>query len=249
MLVGAVAVCSLAGSCGPGPLAPEDVLGTVRETSRYRYLTAPGDSVDIDWQEGYFDWIAATLDVPSAEQLEYRKYRDRGHLERVTGRRTNGFAEPGTPRFHTIWPRDAHEGVHTLFILHVGHPPALFNEGVAVAHQMDPAANDLVARWNADPVHAIARFRLLRGDVPGLDQLIESPGFFKYRQGLTYPIAGSFVRWLIDVHGLESFKTYARRATFDDGAHRTRSLIRSTYSVSLDSLWSEWTTWVRATGD
>ena len=44
-------------------------------------------------------------------------------MQALTGRSTNGFAEPGTTRFHTIWPTDNHEVVHTIVILHLGFPP------------------------------------------------------------------------------------------------------------------------------
>ena len=108
---------------------------------------AKGDSVDTDWQESYYAWIEAEFELASDQRLEYFKYRDRAHLAALTGRDANGFAEPGTVRFHTIWPRGNHEGVHTLVVLHLGHPPALFNEGVAVAHHMAPGAGDPVARW------------------------------------------------------------------------------------------------------
>ena len=84
-------------------------------------------------------------------------YRDRAHLRALTGRYTNGFAEPGTTRFHTIWQIDNHEGVHTLVILQIGHPPALFNEGVAVAHQTEPAQSILTPRWNGTDLHVLAR--------------------------------------------------------------------------------------------
>jgi hypothetical protein len=121
------------------------------ESPTHSYLFSAGDGVDTATHEAHYRWLIGALGVDPGVKLQYHKYRDRAHLQRVTGRATNGFAEPGTPRFHTIWPWDNHEGVHALVILTLGHPPALFNEAAAVAHQTNPRAGDTLARWNGEP--------------------------------------------------------------------------------------------------
>lgn len=237
-------VATVAAGCGEAPVAPERVLTETVETSAFLYRYAPGDSVDIPWQDAYFAWITAELQVPRAPRLEYFKYRDRNHLVSIHGRRTNGFAEPGTPRFHTIWPRDNHEHVHTLVILHLGHPPALLNEGIAVAFQVDPVVGDLVPRWNGESVHDIARRLSEEGRIPPLAALVESPRFWDHPQQETYPMAGSFVRWLLDTHGLTPLRDYLADATFGDSPPTTRRLVQAAYARSLDSLWADWLDWL-----
>lgn len=185
---------------------PETDLTEVQSSAHYTFHMAPGDSVDIAWQETYIAWLSTTLDVDLTTPLEYFKYRNRSHLASLTGRETNGFAEPGTPRFHTIWPIDNHEGVHTVVILYFGHPPALLNEGVAVAHQTNPPRDDLVARWNGRDVHDRAREFLNQGTLPPLEALLESEAFFQHDANITYPASGSFVRHLLDTYGWASFK-------------------------------------------
>lgn len=239
-------VCALLLAGCDGPAAPRagDALTVRTESAHLVYYSAPGDAADPAWQEGYYDWVTAALQLNPGQKLEYHKYRNRAHLERMTGRGTNGFAEPGTRRFHTIWPRDNHEMVHVLVILELGHPPALFNEGVAVAHQMIPDEGVLYAQWNRRNVHAISAEYVAAGRVPPLAQLLESPDFFRFDEALTYPVAGSFVRFLIDRYGLERFRSYLRGRSFDDGAEQTRAAFQAAYGRTLDTAWAEWRAFV-----
>jgi hypothetical protein len=77
-------------------------------------------------------------------------------MQALTGRSTNGFAGLGTTRFHTIWPTDNHEAVHTIVALHLGFPPPLFTEGVAVAHSTDPVRGVLRPRWSSTDIDVLA---------------------------------------------------------------------------------------------
>ena len=155
-----VLVALILSGCHDSPTDPADRLSTRVESAHYVYLHAAGDAVDPLWQERYYDWLIGQLGVDPGQKLEYRKYRDRAHLRALTGRNTNGFAEPGTIRFHTIWPIDNHEGVHTIVILRLGHPPALFNEGIAVAHQAILVSDVFEVRWNGQRLDDLAAQRL-----------------------------------------------------------------------------------------
>lgn len=230
----------LAGGCGDGPIDPANRLSVREESAHYVYLHATNDAVDIVAQERYHEWLVGQLGIPGDEKLEYRKYRDRAHIRSLTGRTTNGFAEPGTVRFHTIWPLDNHECVHTLVILHFGHPPALFNEGIAVAHQALFIGNAFVLRWNGQHPDAIAAERLAAGQIPSLDQLLESPRFFDFDENLMYPVSGSFVRYLIAHHGLTPLRAYFAAANFNHSAAQTRAAFRAAYGISVDEAWAAW---------
>lgn len=180
---------------------------------------------------------AATSAVPASGLLQVPRP---AHIEALTGKATNGFAEPGTTRFHTIWSIDNHECVHTIVILQIGHPPALFNEGVAVAHQTDPARGILTPRWNGTDVHVLARGYDAAGRLPALASLLRSTDFFGFDTDVTYPCAGSFVRYLIDTYGLDQFKRYVGSASFDDAAATTESRFQSAYGRSVAAVWADW---------
>jgi hypothetical protein len=163
----------------------------------------------------------------------------------VTGRSTNGFAEPGTTRFHTIWPTDNHEVVHTVVILQIGHPPSLFTEGIAVAHQMDPVRGVLTPRWNGAELDDLARTYDSTGRLPPVSSLMTGPDFFRFDANMTYPCSGSFVRYLLDRYGLDRFRSYASSAAFDDAAGVTETRFQAAYGRSVQALWDEWLAYIR----
>jgi hypothetical protein len=226
-------------ACGDESTDPADMLSVREESAHYVYLHAPGDAVHPVMQEQYHEWVVAQLGV-DPEPLEYRKYRDRAHMRAVTGRNTNGFAEPGTIRFHTIWPFDNHESVHSLVTMHLGHPPALFNEGIAVAHQALFIGNEFVLRWNGRHPDEIAAERLRAGQIPALDQVLESPRFFDFDENLMYPLSGSFVRFLITRYGRTPLASYFANSNFNHSATQTRTAFRAAYGISVDDAWAAW---------
>jgi len=238
-----VALTLIGAACGGGPDGPSPThpaLTSITESIHFVIHSAPGDTVDSVWQDQYYDWLVAALQLQASPRLDYFKYLNRAHLEAITGKATNGFAEPGTTRFHTIWPTDNHECVHTMVILQVGHPPALFNEGIAVAHQTDHVRGILTPRWNGTDLHTLARGYDASGRLPALSTLERSSDFFNVDAEVTYPCAGSFVRWLIDTYGLVPLKRYISSATFDDAASTTENRFQLAYGRSLPSAWSEW---------
>ena len=219
---------------------PADALSVRLESAHYIYFHAPGDEVDTTTEEHYHAWLLERLPIAPTEKLEYRKYRSRAHLRAVTGRNTNGFAEPGTTRFHSIWPWENHENVHALVTRYLGHPPALFNEGLAVAHQGVPEAGDFVPKWNGASLSSAANDRRRAGQLPSLDDVIDSPGFFGHPEDVMYPVAGAFVQRLLLLHGWTPMKTYLANSAFDDRASETRAAFLAAYGITLDAAWAEW---------
>lgn len=238
-------------ACGP-PGAPSGSGLEMNQTLTARHYTirsSRGDSVDIVWQDAYYEWLIAALDVADSGPLEYFKYRDRAHLEALTGRSTNGFAEVGTKRFHTVWSRDNHESVHTVVLLHMGHPPSLFTEGIAVAHQVDPARGLLTPRWNDQDLHALARVYDSAGLLPALSAVVVSTDFARLDAQVTYPVSGSFVRYLLDSYGLARMKSFFAGARFDEARATVDVRFQSAYGRSLDSAWVEWRAWLATPSD
>jgi hypothetical protein len=245
-----IAACAIGlPACDDGPTGPSPSNPGLTETTNsihYVVHSAPGDTVDTAWQDGYYEWLVGALQLQSSGRLDYHKYRDRAHMRALTGRDTNGYAEPGTTRFHTIWPTDNHEGVHAMVILQIGHPPALFNEGVAVAHQTNPARAILTPQWNGTDLHVLARQYQAAGRIPALSSLLRSRDFFDFDANVMYPCSGSFVRYLIDTHGLARLKQYFGAATFDDEPSVTESRFFAAYGRSVSTVWNEWLTSIRS---
>jgi hypothetical protein len=228
-----------------GPTESNTALSQITTTAHYVIHSAPGDSVDTVWQDAFHEWLVPALQLQPSPPLDYHKYRDRAHLAALTGRSTNGFAEPGTTRFHTIWPTDNHESVHTIVILQMGFPPALFTEGVAVAHSTDPVRGILTPRWSGTDVHVLARGYDATGRLPAVSSLLRSSEFFNFDMNMTYPSAGSFVRYLIDTYGLAPLKAYFASSTFEDAAAVTESKFLAAYGRPVATLWDEWRARIR----
>ena len=229
-----------------GPSASNPALTETTTSVHYTIHSAPGDTVDTAWQDAYYEWLQTALQLQPSPRLDYYKYRDRGHLKALTGRDTNGFADAGTTRFHTIWPTDNHEGVHTVVILQIGHPPPLFTEGIAVAHQTNPPQGILRPRWNGTDLHELARRYDAAGRLPALRSLLAKPDFFDFDANVTYPCAGSFVLYLIDSQGLAPLKKYFATATSDDAASTTESRFLAAYGRPLTAVWDDWLAWIRS---
>jgi hypothetical protein len=227
-------------ACGNSPTAPGDFLVVQAETAAYSFRAAAGDTIDTAWQQTYHDWAVAALDVTITRRIIYNKYRSRQHMGELTGRsNTNGFATSDSFEIHTIWPTDNHEVVH-LFTSTFGFPPALFNEGIAVAHQTNPPRNDFVAKWNGTPLHDHARAFRRSGRLIALGQMIDTNDFRRFDAEITYPQSGSFMRWLIDTQGLAKVKALFARVNFQAPQTASHAAFLDVFAMTLEQAEQRW---------
>jgi hypothetical protein len=237
----------VAGGCGTSPTGPSPTtpaLISIGETTNYVLQASEGDTINADWQERYHAWAIVTLGVTPRQKILYKKYTSRAHMQAVAGvGTTNAFADPAAYAIHTIWPINNHEVVH-LFTSGWGSPGALVNEGMAVAFQIDPA-RDLIPRWSGTPLHDLTRqFRLQNRFVP-LARLTETASWRSQDPNVVYPESGSFMRWLIDEHGLDRIRDlYARVGGPNDSALVVRAAFAAVYGQSLDDLEQAWIAFV-----
>jgi hypothetical protein len=229
-------------ACGDSPTAPGNSapLEVQAETAAYVYRAAPGDAIDTAWQQTYHEWAVAALEVSLTRRVIYNKYRSRQHMGELTGRsNTNGFATSASFEIHTIWPTDNHEVVH-LYTSTFGLPPALFNEGIAVAHQTNPPGNDFVAEWNGTALHDHARNFRRSGRLIAIGRLIETNEFRRFDAEITYPESGSFMRWLIDTQGMAKVKAFFSRVTFEAPPAASRAAFADVFGMTLEEAEQRW---------
>lgn len=232
-----------AGGCGGSPASPSparETLALVGETPNYIHRASAGDTIDAAWQERYHVWATAALGVTPPRKITYNKYKSRVHMESVVGvGNANAWADRDAYAIHTISPVDNHEVVH-LFTSAWGTPVALINEGMAVAFQVDPG-RDLTPRWSGTPLHDLARQFRQQGRLVALAQLTETASWRSQDSNVAYPESGSFVRWLIDAHGLDRVRAlYARAAGSNESAEGVRASFAAVYGLSLDELERAW---------
>ncbi|MCX6154233.1 MAG: hypothetical protein NT007_08740 [Candidatus Kapabacteria bacterium] len=226
--------------------ATEDILSEHISSTHFEYFYSKSDNSPIDtaWQEKYYSWLISELNVTLVNKLEFFKYRDIDHLERVTGKRTNGFAEMGTYKFNTIWTIDNHECVHSVVVNLIGHPPALFNEGIAVAHQALPVDKKFVPGWNGQDFNLLAKNFKKNGELPPLDDLLGYLSFWNYNSNLTYSVSGSFVRYIINQYGIQKLKDFYKTVRFETPKDSTKLQFKKIYNFTLDSAWQEWNNFI-----
>jgi hypothetical protein len=210
------------------------------ETAAFEYRHAPDDSVDVEWQETYHRWAIGALDLPAPRRIRYNKYRSREHMGSLIGNgSTNGFADAERFEIHTIWPRDNHEVVH-LYSSAFGRPVALWTEGLAVAFQTDPASGDLRPRWSRVPVDDHARAFRAQGRLIPIAELLTTASFRRFDDNVTYPQAGSFVRFVLDTCGLGGVKRLFASGSSSDAADGVRAQFEAACSQTLQDTEAAW---------
>jgi len=236
-------VCAMALlGCGKSPVSPGDiepVLSAQEETANITFRFTPGDSVDAAWQQRFHDAITSAFGIALPARLKYYKYRTRAQLLNLTGHDTNGFAEPDVFTVHSIFPHDGHEALH-VYSARVGRPSNFFNEGIAVALNVDPADPTDVPRWNGTHVYEHTQLLIRTNQRVPLATIITSDGFGTTTEWVGYGEAGSFVRYLVDQYGLGRMLQFFAMSARDDPRSRIEANVQAVWGQPVAQLEAEW---------
>jgi len=212
----------------------------IRETAHYIFRYSPGDFVHADRMESYHDWAVDFLGVQLPKKIDYFKYRDRAQQIRMTGTFVTGFADPQNFEIHTAEPWIPHEAAHLYFSL-IGTAPPFFNEGVAVAMQVDPYNNDYIPREKGgEPVHSIARRFLAEGRLYPVEDILEAVKFMEGDFTIGYIQGGSFVGYIMDAYGIEALKALFQNSGYNDSSQQIKSTFLGVYGRSIADMEQEW---------
>ncbi len=240
------AVLAVAAACGgsketpTGPSLPP--LPLAAESADFRFYYSPGDSVQVDRQQAFHAWAVERLGVVIPGKMNYRKYTSRDDMGARTGNyNTNAFAEPELFTIHTLGSWDNHETVHVYTAL-IGQPSEFFNEGIAVAFQVDPLAGDFEPRSNGELLHDSARrYRQAGQLVLPLSGIVTSSGFRAISDStLSYREAGSFLAFLITRFGLDRVLVFFRASSRDDALALIEQRFKQAFGVTLGAAEAEW---------
>jgi hypothetical protein len=238
-----VAVAAVVAAACQNPAAPTPFALTQRiETAHFVFLMSANDTVETAWQEAYHQWAVAALQVTITKPITYNKYLSRVHMGDLTGTyNTNGYANAEGAAFeiHTLWSRDNHEVVH-LYSSVFGRTVALFSEGLAVAFQVNAPAGETVAKWSGTPVHTLARTFRQQGRLASLMSIASTNSFRAVDSSVSYPEAGSFVRFLLDTYGLDAIKRLYGATRTSDSADQVAAAFATVYGVSLTEAERAW---------
>jgi hypothetical protein len=164
------------------------------------------------------------LDVPIRAYL----YTTRDLKTEITGVSGNAHANYLNVETHHLYGEGvdatgSHEAVHVLAWHRIGDTnTTLMGEGLAVwAGQ----------QWWGEPLDYWAETYLDGEEIPPLEELIED--FWSYDDGVTYPLAGHFVGFLVDTWGTDMMKRVYAAPDLEE------ALLAET-GLDLDGVESEW---------
>lgn len=232
--------------CQKDPVLP-GILSQNSTSRHFDFYFDPTDTVGVDtsWQESYFEWLIHETGINPDQKIVFLKYRNREQLYQLTGRDMNAFAESNYHTLHTIWPVDNHECVHILVNNAYGFSPALFDEGIAVAHQATWQNGQFVPGWNGEDFHAICRQFVENDALPGLEQILENDDFWKIDPAITYPVSGSFCRFLLDRYGHNLYFELIEGLSLQSDQKKICTEYEKNFANSIDKDWKAWIDFIR----
>ncbi len=129
-----------------------------------------------------------------------------------------------------------HETTHVL-MRRYGNPPALFNEGFATYMQAGH-------RWEGERVHSTSAKLLRTGKLVPVEELLKRTEIGSQRDDgrVAYPESASFVGFIIETHGRDSFlKLYGQLQNRGERSlSRNIALISELLGAELASVESDW---------
>jgi hypothetical protein len=198
---GAVVAAGLLALAVPGRAASLPGFVLTARTERASYYAHGSARPDVRRIEAYVKELEAQLGA-TAPESEYYLYGSPEEMAAGTGHYAAGVTFPERHEVHSTLAFHRHELVH-LVAGRLGDPGRFFEEGLAVA------LGDR-GRWRGKAVDALAR---AHSGTASMAALVAS--FDTDDPERAYPLAGSFVAWLIDTKGLERVRLFFRLSTQD----------------------------------
>lgn len=177
------------------------------ESEHHVFTYEPDGAADADidtilsFQDSEYAHILSTLEVDALDEpITWYLYEDNATKGEVTGDSGNGHANPLNLEVHAVYGPDvaaigAHEDVHVIAWYRIGDTGfALLGEGMAVM---------VDGEWWGEPLENWASE--YRDELPSLRSLADD--FWDYDEGMTYPVSGHFVAFLLDGWGIDTLKS------------------------------------------
>ncbi|HET9480809.1 MAG TPA: hypothetical protein VFP98_03560 [Candidatus Polarisedimenticolia bacterium] len=237
--------CSDAGPTGPPPDAPLD---RFLASEHFDYSFAAGDTVtpeEARINDRAYEIIRDGLETDFSRRIEFLKFAGPDHIERLTGVRTEGgFVQGG--RIFLTRTLDPHEIVHVIAIEELGRPSDFFDEGLAVnfgglrvlpggeVTLFPSALRNFDADREALSVFAGGRFpRSIR-------TILATSAFEAEPFEVSYPLAGSFVKFLLRTRGLTAVKAFFAASGVVDSQEEIEAGLQAAFEAPAAVLEAEW---------
>ena len=194
------------------------------KTTNFAFFTRGSARFDVRRPEAQLARVEAALGHRISTRVDYYVYERAEDIATTTGRYAGGLTFPELSQVHSTSASQDHEIVHV--VAHgLGDPGPFFQEGLAVA------LGDR-GRWQGQPVDRVAR-KLAKAST--LAALMAGFDPADPREG--YAIAGSFVSFLIEAHGLPRVSHFFRAC---QGARSTEAAFVAVFGTTLDEAGGDW---------
>ena len=216
----------------------EKVLTKRVNTANIIYYMSEDDSIQGSRNEQFYLWLSTKLKNGINDKIIYYKYKDVEQKYQLMGAKGNAVVIDD--RVHTISSYDNHELVHVLVGKYYGNPPKMFTEGIAVAHQTNPAENDFVPKWGVKPIDSIALELSIQSKIPNFDSLLVFGQFFRYPESISYPVSGSYVSYLLSNYGYDNLWLFVTKCNWTESVPELKKIFKEVYQKDIELTWIEW---------
>lgn len=224
-------------------IADEDGWHLDRESKHFIYYTPPGRGMPtwaVELNELTYVQVTKRLSVTGVPKIKYYRYNSQTDLQQAFGRPRKGYTyqtDEGSV-IHSIYSCHPHEVIHAI-TYHLGRPPALFEEGVAVAYDWRFAIEE-------GDVHALARRKLLQQKLLPLRLILTTKDFHLYDSATVYIEAGSFVKYLMDTYGPDKMRSLFTVLPSYSDIQEIETAFQQIYGQSVSEMESQWWAFLRA---
>jgi hypothetical protein len=216
----------------PADAAAPPAFKLVARTSHVDYYTVKGGSVDVRQTEAFLERLQSLFGpAPAGWRIQYYRHPSVRDLTDYVGFAVSGVTELATGRIDSSRDFHPHELVHAV-TGREGLPPVFFAEGLAVA---------LTSRglWNGRDMDAVAAAEMAKRGT--LEPFLAA--FTDQDPDVAYAVAGSFVAFLLERHGIAPMVTFVRGCARSPEAYE--GAFRRAYGRFVSRLSIEWMTWLR----
>lgn len=220
------------------------------ENEHFIFYYCQGDGVDAESQECFYNYIVKLFKIKpiEGEKITYWKFRNSTHLEQKTGfENTGGLAYRSQKMIKSTYSWENHELIHILQYHYLGWSTDFFNEGLAMAFQIDPLKKRYVsdAKFTAEKMslNQYLKIKIEEKKYIKLERIITTEGFRACKEEyelIAYVEVGSFVRYLIDKYGLKKFFQFLKITDEDSWASTIKENLIKIYNLSLEILEKDW---------
>jgi hypothetical protein len=147
----------------------------------------------VESQQRLFDYFAGRLGIESNAEIGYYLYPDTATIRDVLSLKGHIYISYDDLEIHTINPNDNHEVIHFITDAY-GVPPKAIAEGTVFW---------LHGVWFDKPVNELAAYYLAHNALPPVSDLIDYNKFAMLDPTISWPVAASFVTFIVDRWGTE----------------------------------------------